>query len=68
MGEKISRTSAQIEQNVSDCTAVQLGTIPERHLRPLTGLTPEKQHEAWKEAVDTATDGRLSVTRTGGNA
>ena len=49
--------AAQIEQNVSGCTKVHLGTIPETHLRPLAKLTPEKQREAYQQAVETAPDG-----------
>ena len=57
--------AAQTERNI--CATAQ--SIPESQLRPLTKLrdNPEKQRAAWKEAVDTATDGRLSVIRSGGN-
>ena len=53
--------AAQIEQNVSDCTRVQLGTIPEKQLRPLSKLEPDQQREAWQKAVDTAPDGKVTA-------
>ncbi len=53
--------AAQIEQNVSNCTKVQLGVIPETHLRPLSKLEPEKQKEAWQRAVATAPDGKITA-------
>lgn len=50
--------AAQTERNI--CTTVQ---IPERQLRPLTKLRndPEKQKEAWQQAVDTAPDGKVTA-------
>lgn len=53
--------AAQIEQNVSNCTIVQLGKIPEGQLRPLANLAPEKQREARKQAVDTAPEGKVTA-------
>jgi len=53
--------AAQIEQNVSGCTKVHLGTIPETHLRPLAKLTPEKQREAYQQAVETAPEGKVTA-------
>lgn len=53
--------AAQIEQNVSDCTTVQLGTIPERQLRPLSKLEPDQQREAWAKAVETAPEGKVTA-------
>jgi len=53
--------AAQIEQNVTDCTIVQLGKIPEGHLRPLSKLDPAQQREAWQKAVDTAPDGKITA-------
>lgn len=53
--------AAQIEQNVSDCTTVQFGNIPERQLRPLARLEPEKQKEAWQKAVETAPEGKVTA-------
>ncbi len=35
--------------------------IPESHLRPLTHLPPEQQKEVWKEAIDTAPDGKITA-------
>lgn len=58
--------AAQIEQNINDsaksnCTTVQLGTIPERQLRPLSKLDPDQQREAWQQAVATAPDGKVTA-------
>jgi len=53
--------AAQIEQNITDCTTVQLGTIPERQLRPLSKLEPAQQRTAWQKAVDTAPDGKVTA-------
>lgn len=53
--------AAQIEQNITDCTTVQLGTIPERQLRPLSKLAPAAQREAWQKAVETAPDGKVTA-------
>ena len=33
----------------------------EKVLRPLTPLPPEKQREVWKEAVETAPDGKVTA-------
>jgi len=35
--------------------------IPERQLRPLISLEPEQQQEVWKEAVDTAPEGKVTA-------
>lgn len=42
---------------------VPMGTIPttERQARPLTVLEPEQQREAWRVAVETAPDGRMTA-------
>lgn len=39
------------------------GTLPdnERQIRPLTSLPPEQQAEAWKEALETAPDGKVTA-------
>lgn len=48
----------------SNCTKVQqIGSIPETHLRPLSGLTPDKQKEVYEKAVDTAPDGEVTANR-----
>lgn len=51
--------AAQTEKNI--CAVAQ--NIPERQLRPLTKLrnNPEKQKEAWQQAVDTAPDGKVTA-------
>jgi hypothetical protein len=53
--------AAQTAKNV--CTIVQKESIPESQLRPLTKLrdNPEKQKEAWQQAVDTAPDGKVTA-------
>src|SRR5690606_19939253 len=51
--------AAQVVKNLSE-----LGTmVPanERQARPLVGLPPEQQQEAWEEAVATAPDGRVTA-------
>ena len=53
--------SAVIEQNVSNCTMVQLGTIPERQLRPLVCLSPEQQRNAWQRSIATAPNGKMTA-------
>jgi hypothetical protein len=37
-----------------------VGEIPETQLRPLTSLAPEHREIAWKRAVDTAPEGRMT--------
>ena len=53
--------AARIEQNVTDCTNVQLGNIPEGQLRPLSKLEPAQQREAWQKAVETAPEGKVTA-------
>lgn len=54
--------AAEIEQNVSDCTIVQLGKIPEGQLRPLSKIKdPIQQREAWRQAVETAPEGKVTA-------
>jgi hypothetical protein len=53
--------AAQIEQNVTDCTIVQLGTIPEGQLRPLSKLEPDQQRQAWQKAIETAPEGKVTA-------
>lgn len=53
-------TAAKIEANIS--TTVDIGAIPETHLRPLTRLeNPAQQREAWQMAVESAADGKLTA-------
>jgi hypothetical protein len=52
--------AAQIEQNIADCTRVQLGEIPEKHLRPLGKLPAEDQAAAWHKAKETAPNGEVT--------
>lgn len=53
--------AAEIELNVSYCTIVQLGAIPEGQLRPLSKLEPQQQRDAWAKAVETAPDGKVTA-------
>lgn len=48
--------AAEIERRVS--TKVEIGTIPERRLRPLAALPEEQQAAAYEEAVETAPHGK----------
>lgn len=51
--------AAQIEKNISPMG--EIGTIPERHLRPLTTLEPAQQIEAWNEVGATAPNGKVTA-------
>lgn len=42
--------AARIEANLSPTG--EIGKLPERQVRPLTALPPEKQREAWKQVVE----------------
>lgn len=50
--------SAKVIENVSDCLQKPSN---EYQTRPLARLTPEKQREAWKEAVETAPEGKVTA-------
>ena len=51
--------AAKIERSLSH-RCEKIGTIPERHLEPLSKLTPEEWQDAWEEVTRTAASG---VTR-----
>ncbi len=51
--------AAQIERNIS--TIVEKEPIPEGQLRPLSKLEPAQQREAWRRAVATAPDGKVTA-------
>jgi hypothetical protein len=51
--------AATIERNISPIG--EIGTIRESQLRPLAPLEPEQQAEAWKQAVETAPNGRVTA-------
>lgn len=51
--------AAQVERNI--CTVVQIGTIPERHLRSLVLVEPERQQEVYQTAVATAPNGKVTA-------
>ncbi|MCG8351024.1 MAG: phage N-6-adenine-methyltransferase [Chloroflexales bacterium] len=46
---------------VEDHLLLPMGKIPERHLRPLTPLTPDQQREVWAEAQATAPNGKMTA-------
>lgn len=50
--------AAEVKTNLS--TVVDI-PIPERQIRPLTRLEPEKQKEAWIRAVETAPEGKVTA-------
>lgn len=51
--------AAEIEQRIDP--GVKIGTIPEKHLRPLSQLTPIEQPAAWQRAVETAPNGKVTA-------
>lgn len=55
--------AAKAEKNIiaQSTTVDKIGTIPERHLRPLTSLAPEQQREVYEKAVETAPDGKVTA-------
>jgi hypothetical protein len=52
--------AARIERNIC-ANGGDVASVPERTLRPLAKLPPERQPEAYQEALDTAPDGRLTA-------
>jgi hypothetical protein len=51
--------AAKATENVRSCA--QILPLNEAQARPLTRLEPEQQREAWKEAVDTAPNGKITA-------
>ena len=51
----------QANQSQKLLTHGSVGEIPERQLRPLTSLPPDLQREAWREAVDTAPNDKVTA-------
>lgn len=49
----------QIETNLLNHGSV--GKIPERQLRPLASLEPERQREVWTQAIETAPNGNMTA-------
>ena len=47
--------------NVRNCAQIEYLPANEAQVRPLTRLEPEKQVEAWKEAVTSAPDGHVTA-------
>lgn len=52
--------AAKIERNLLDNCQVEKHRIPESHLRPLSGLNPGEQCEAWQEVIRTAPNGKIT--------
>lgn len=52
--------SVKIIENVRNC-AQKLLPETESQARPLTKLEPEQQREAWKKAVETAPEGKVTA-------
>ena len=50
--------AAQTAKNISP---IGEKDIPESQLRPLTPLPPDQQREVWKEAVETAPEGKVTA-------
>jgi len=48
-------------RNCPQCGQIEYLPANEAQVRPLTRLEPEKQIDAWKEAVETAPDGRVTA-------
>ena len=53
-------SAAQIEKEISPMG--EIGIIPERQLRVLAPLEPEERGEVWSKAVETAPNGKLTVS------
>lgn len=53
--------ASTIIDNVSNWTQIECLPANEAQVRPLTRLEPEKQVEAWKEAVTSAPDGHVTA-------
>lgn len=51
--------AATAAQNVHNCAQIA-GPANEAQARPLTRLEPDQQREAWREAVETAPDGKVT--------
>ncbi len=52
-----------LAETVDNIKTVPIGTLPttESQTRPLAELSAPQQREAWKEAVDTASDGKVTA-------
>jgi hypothetical protein len=51
--------AVEVKENV--LTRVNIEPSSEKQIRPLVKLTPEKQREAWQQAVATAQDGKVTA-------
>ena len=56
------RASAEVERNLLEAglSSALESPIPQRQLHPLMSLSPDLQREAWREAVDTAPNGKVT--------
>ena len=52
---------AEVMDNVRSCAQIDQAPANEAQVRPLTRLEPEKQVEAWEEAVKSAPDGHVTA-------
>lgn len=54
--------AAKVERNLVQSTIVdKIGTLPETHLRPLAKLDPDQQREVYRQAVETAPEGKVTA-------
>lgn len=53
--------AAKAEIAISPKGENSVGSIPERHLRPLTSLPPDEQREVYQKAVETAPEGKVTA-------
>lgn len=53
--------STGVIDNLTDGTIVPVKPFTESQTRPLVKLSPEKQREAWKQAVETAPEGKVTA-------
>jgi hypothetical protein len=57
---RATATVARIEAEISEECPIRTPEL-ETHVRPLTRLPEDKQAEAWREAVETAEDGKVTA-------
>ena len=55
---KVERNISTLVENAED---VKIGSIPERHLRPLASLPPHQQPGAYEKAIATAPGGKVTT-------
>jgi phage N-6-adenine-methyltransferase len=52
--------AAKVERNLS--AMAEIGTIPERQLRPLTSFDSQTQRDIWNRAKETAPEGKITAS------